>query len=81
MKELINGTIEIFTELGDLFKIIINGINDFVKFILDIPTFIKSLINIIPSPFDTIISAFLVLIIFLIVVFACSRLISSVKGG
>jgi len=81
MIDFLKGSIDVFSEIGDLLKIIIKGIGDFVGFILNFPSFCISIINVIPEPFHSIILPFISLIIFLIVVYVVSKLVSVVKGG
>ena len=73
--------IEFLDYLGDLFKLIGKGIENFVRFILDLPNIIYALLDVIPEPFNTVLLYFISIIIFLIVAFAISRIVSLVKGG
>ena len=65
----------------DLFTLIGKGIENFVNFILNLPDLIYALLDTIPQPFNSILIYFISIIIFLIVAFAISRIVSMIRGG
>ena len=70
---------DILSKVGDLIKFIFNGIENFVDFLLGLPTFIYNLIEVIPSPLYDILLSFISTIIFIIILHALGKVISSVK--
>ncbi|MBQ9072127.1 MAG: hypothetical protein IJY25_03110 [Bacilli bacterium] len=65
--------------VDELFNIIKNGFSNFVDFIIELPGLFYDLIEVIPRPFYSILYYFLSLFIFLIVIYAIYKLISTVK--
>lgn len=62
-----------------LIDFIVNGIGNFIDFIIGLPSFIYNLIEVIPRPLYDILLSFLSIIVFLIVLYALGKVISSVK--
>ena len=63
---------------SELFDLIGKGIENFVNFILNL---IYALLDTIPQPFYSVLIYFISIIIFLIVAYAVSRIVSIVRGG
>lgn len=72
---------DILSDIGDLIKLIFNGVTQFVDFIKNIPDLFYNLVKVVPQPFYTYLYDFISIFLFLIVVYACSKIISSVRGG
>ncbi len=66
---------------SELFDLIGKGIENFVNFILNLPDLIYALLDTIPQPFYSVLIYFISIIIFLIVAYAVSRIVSIVRGG
>lgn len=62
-----------------LIKFVANGIINFVDFIISLPSFIYELLEVLPSPLYDIVLTFISLIIFIMVLAALGKVVSSVK--
>lgn len=72
MSDILDGAIK-------LIELIANGIGNFIDFILGLPTFIYNLIEVVPEPLYSVLLSFISIIIFLILLLALGKVISSVK--
>lgn len=70
---------EILDKAGQLIEFIGNGIKNFIDFIIELPSFIYNLIEVIPRPLYDILLSFISTIIFIIALYALGKVISSVK--
>lgn len=61
-----------------LIDFISKGIGNFIDFLLGLPTFIYNLIEVIPEPLYSVLLSFISTIIFLILLLALGKVISSV---
>lgn len=59
----------------ELFEIIKDGLSNLVDLIIELPTLLYSLINLIPMPFYDIVKYFLSFFIILIFIFAINKII------
>ncbi len=71
----------IIDSLFDLINILLDGVSTFVEFVLYLPNFIHSLLVALPEPFYTIVISFIGMIIFIIITYVVSKIVSTVKGG
>lgn len=70
---------DILSKVTELIKFIFNGIENFVDFLLGLPDFIYNLIEVIPRPLYDILLSFISLVIFIIILIALGKVVSSVK--
>lgn len=70
---------EILDKAGKLIAFIVNGVANFIDFIIELPSFVYNLIEVIPRPLYDILLSFMGLIIFLIALYALGKVVSSVK--
>lgn len=70
---------DILSKAVDLIQFIFNGIENFIDFILGLPTFIYNIIEVIPRPLYDILMSFISIIIFILMLYAIGKVVSSVK--
>lgn len=70
---------DIVSKATDLISFVFNGVENFIDFILGLPKFIYNLIEVIPRPLYDVVLGFISIIIFLVVLYALGKVISSVK--
>lgn len=68
---------DIISKSTELISFIFNGIGNFIDFILGLPSFIYSLIEVVPRPIYDIVLQFISIIIFIIVLYALGKVRSS----
>lgn len=68
---------DIISKATDLISFVFKGIGNFIDFILGLPSFIYSLIEVVPRPIYDIVLQFISIIIFIIILFALGKVRSS----